>query len=91
MAINAGEAERAEHQRAHVLGLAENKGFECITDVLNELIERERERVESLTLDERENLVARARLSAFQEVSRIPADIVMNADSVLDKWEKESK
>jgi len=91
MAINAGEAERSEHQRSHVLGLANNKGFEFVNEVLNELVERERERVESLTLDERENLVARARLSAFQEVSRIPADIVMNADVALTKWEKQSK
>jgi len=91
MAINAGEAERAERQRNWVLSLANDKGFEYVTEVLNELIERERERVESLTLEERENLVARARLSAFQEVARIPADIVMNADSVLTKWEKQSK
>jgi len=91
MAINAGEAERADRQRNWVLALASDQGFEYVTEVLNELIERERERVESLTLDERENLVARARLSAFKEASRIPADIVTNADSTLTKWEKQSK
>ena len=35
MPINAGDAERADYERAHVLGLAENKGYECITNVLN--------------------------------------------------------
>jgi len=88
MAITAGEAERADHQRAHVLGLAESKGYECVTDVLNTMIERERERVEALTLDEKENLISRARLSALLEVARIPADVVENSDKVLSQWEK---
>ena len=88
MAIDAGEAERADYQRAHVLGLAENKGFECITEVLNSMIERERDRVEALTLDEKENLIARARLSALLEVSKIPADIVHNSDKILIQWDK---
>ena len=42
MAVTAGDAERADYQRAHVLGLAEDKGFECVTEVLNSMIERER-------------------------------------------------
>ena len=88
MPVNAGDAERADYQRAHVLGLAENKGYECVTNVLNTMIERERERVEALTLDEKENLIARARLSALMEVARIPADIVENADKILIKWDK---
>jgi|TARA_R100001163_G_scaffold65295_1_gene61991 DNA repair protein RadC len=88
MATDAGDAERADYQRAHVLGLAENKGYECVTNVLNTMIERERERVEALTLDEKENLIARARLSALMEVARIPADIVENADKILIKWDK---
>lgn len=88
MATDAGDAERADYQRAHVLGLAENKGYECVTSVLNTMIERERERVEALTLDEKENLIARARLSALMEVARIPADIVENADKILIKWDK---
>lgn len=88
MATDAGDAERADYQRAHVLGLAENKGYECVTNVLNTMIERERERVEALTLDEKENLIARARLSALTEVARIPADIVENADKILIKWDK---
>ena len=45
MPINAGDAERADYERAHVLGLAENKGYECITNAHNTMIERERERV----------------------------------------------
>ena len=88
MATDAGDAERADYQRAHVLGLAENKGYECVTNVLNTMIERERERVEALTLDEKENLIARARLSALMEVARISADIVENADKILIKWDK---
>ena len=52
------------------------------------MIERERERVEALTLDEKENLIARARLSALLEVNKIPADIVHNSDKILMKWEK---
>lgn len=88
MATEAGEAERADYQRAHVLGLAESKGFECVTEVLISMIERERERVEALTLDEKENLIARARLSALLEVNKIPADIVHNSDKILMKWEK---
>lgn len=88
MAISAGEAERADHQRAHVLGLADNKGFECFNDVLNTMIKREKERVEALTLNEKENLISRARLSALVEVARIPADIVENSDKVLEQWEK---
>lgn len=88
MAISAGEAERADYQRAHVLGLADNKGFECFKDVLDTMIEREKERVEALTLNEKENLIARARLSALVEVARIPADIVENSDKVLEQWEK---
>jgi len=88
MAVTAGEAEKADHQRAHVLGLADNKGFEFITDVLETMIEREKERVEALTLNEKENLIARARLSALVEVARIPADIVENSDKILSQWEK---
>ena len=88
MAISAGEAEGADYQRAHVLGLADNKGFECFKDVLDTMIEREKERVEALTLNEKENLIARARLSALVEVARIPADIVENSDKVLEQWEK---
>lgn len=88
MAVTAGEAEKADHQRAHVLGLADNKGFEFITEVLETMIERERERVEALTLNEKENLIARARLSALVEVTRIPADIVENSDKILSQWEK---
>ena len=88
MAVTAGEAEKADHQRAHVLGLADNKGFEFITDVLETMIEREKERVEALTLIEKENLIARARLSALVEVARIPADIVENSDKILSQWEK---
>jgi|TARA_R110000824_G_scaffold205274_6_gene390083 hypothetical protein len=91
MAISAGDAERSERQRHWVLSLANDQGFEYVTEVLNSMIERERERVEALTLDEKENLIARARLSAFQEAARIPADIVITADSVLSKWEKQSK
>ena len=87
MPINAGDAERADYERAHVLGLAGNKGFECITSVLNTMIERERERVEALTLDEKENLIARARLSALLEVTRIPADIIETSDKILIEWE----
>jgi len=87
MPVNAGDAERADYERAHVLGLAENKGFECITNVLNTMIERERERVEALTLDEKENLIARARLSALLEVTRIPADIIETSDKILIEWE----
>lgn len=88
MAVTAGEAEKADRQRAHVLGLADSKGFEFITDVLNTMIEREKERVEALTLNEKENLIARARLSALVEVARIPADIVENSDKILSQWEK---
>lgn len=88
MAVTAGEAEKADHQRAHVLGLADNKGFEFVTDVLETMIEREKERVEALTLNEKENLIARARLSALVEVARIPADIVENSDKILSQWEK---
>lgn len=87
MPVNAGDAERADYERAHVLGLAENKGFECITNVLNTMIERERERVEALTLDEKENLIARARLSALLEVTKIPADIIETSDKILIEWE----
>lgn len=88
MAVTAGEAERADSKRAHVLGLADNKGFEYITEVLDTMILRERERVEALSLSEKENLIARARLSALLEVARIPADIVENSDKVLEQWEK---
>ena len=88
MAVTAGEAEKADHQRAHVLGLADNKGFEFVTDVLETMIEREKERVEALTLNEKENLIARARLSALVEVARIPADIIENSDKILSQWEK---
>ena len=88
MAVTAGEAERADHQRAHVLGLAEDKGFECVTEVLNSMIARERERVEALTLSERDNLIARARLGAMQEVAKIPADIFHNSDKILTQWVK---
>ena len=87
MPINAGDAERADYERAHVLGLAENKGYECITNALNTMIERERERVEALTLDEKENLIARARLSALLEVTKIPADIIETSDKILIEWE----
>ena len=87
MPVNAGDAERADYERAHVLGLAENKGFECITNVLNTMIERERERVEALTLDEKDNLIARARLSALLEVTKIPADIIETSDKILIEWE----
>ena len=52
------------------------------------MILRERERVEALNLSEKENLIARARLSALLEVARIPADIVENSDKVLEQWEK---
>ena len=51
------------------------------------MIERERERVEALTLDEKENLIARARLSALLEVTRIPADIIETSDKILIEWE----
>jgi hypothetical protein len=84
----ARDAEKADSQRAHVLGLAENKGFDFVMEALNTMIERERERVEALTLDEKENLIARARLSALVEAAKIPADIVQNADKVLTQWER---
>lgn len=87
MPIDAGEVEKADFQRSHVLSLADNKGFECVTKALETMIQRERERVEALTLDEKENLIARARLSALVEASKIPADIIQNADKILTEWE----
>lgn len=42
MPIDAGEVEKADFQRSHVLSLADNKGFECVTKALETMIQRER-------------------------------------------------
>ena len=39
MAISAGDAERSERQRHWVLSLANDQGFEYVTEVLNSMIE----------------------------------------------------
>tara|TARA_R100001129_G_scaffold118922_1_gene82402 strand:+ start:1945 stop:2241 length:297 start_codon:yes stop_codon:yes gene_type:complete len=85
--VTAHDARKADNLRAKILAMTGMDGWDAVVDEINSFIEREKERIESLTLDDRENLIARSRLSAFKDVADIPGDLVRSADRTIDAYE----
>lgn len=85
--VTANDARQADNIRAKILAMTGMDGWDIIAAEINSFIEREQERSESLTLDDRDNLIARSRLSALREVADIPGDLVRSADRMINARE----
>tara|TARA_B100000945_G_C20369374_1_gene591278 strand:+ start:991 stop:1287 length:297 start_codon:yes stop_codon:yes gene_type:complete len=85
--VTAHDARQADNLRAKILAMTGMDGWDLVADEITSFIERERERIESLTLDDRENLIARSRLSALKDVADIPGDLVRQADRTINAFE----
>ena len=85
--VTANDARQADNARANILAMTAMDGWDIVAAEINSFIEREQERIERLTLDDRENLIARSRLSALREVADIPGDLVRSADRTINARE----
>ena len=85
--VTANDARQADNLRAKILAMTGMDGWDVVAAEINSFIEREQERIERLTLDDRENLIARSRLSALREVADIPGDLVRSADRTINARE----
>ena len=85
--VTANDARQADNLRAKILAMTGMDGWDIVAAEINSFIEREQERIERLTLDDRENLIARSRLSALREVADIPGDLVRSADRTINARE----
>ena len=85
--VTAHDARQADNARAKILAMTGMDGWDIVAAEINSFIEREQERIERLTLDDRENLIARSRLTAFRDVADIPGDLVRTADRTISARE----